>query len=49
MLSGTNNLQSITFGPKFIHKPEATTSDMFTGCNAPERPTDDSWQGVLYT
>ncbi len=48
MLSGTTNLQTITFGPNFILKPEATTNSMFTGCNAPERPTDDSWTDVSF-
>ena len=48
MFQGTSVLQSITFGPKFIHKPEATTSGMFNGCPAPERPSDSSWQDVSF-
>ena len=48
MFANTTNLQSITFGPNFVHKPEATTTGMFTGCPAPERPTDDSWTDVSF-
>ncbi len=48
MFSGTIKLQSITFGPKFVHKPEATTTNMFAGCPSQNRPTDDSWQGVSF-
>ena len=48
MFSGTSNLETITFGPNFIHKTEATTGSMFSGCPAPERPTDESWADVSF-
>ncbi len=48
MFNGTTNLQSITFGPKFIHKPEATTNGMFGGCPSQDRPTGDTWNGVSF-
>ena len=48
MFVGTTNLQSITFGPNFIHNGNATTSKMFLNCLAPERPTDDSWTDVSF-
>ncbi len=48
MFANTTNLQSITFGPKFIHKSDATTSGMFQNCSAPERPSDDSWSEVSF-
>ncbi len=48
MFSSTAKLQSIIFGIKFIHKPEATTSGMFSGCTAPERPTGDTWNDVSF-
>ena len=48
MFSGTSSLQSITFGPNFVHKQGATTTSMFIGCGAPERPTDDSWSEVSF-
>ncbi len=48
MFGSTTSLQHITFGPKFVHKPEATTTGMFSGCPAPERPTGDTWQDVSF-
>ena len=48
MFNGAIGLQSITFGQKFIHKPEATTSGMFTNCSSLDRPTDESWQNVSF-
>ena len=48
MFANTTNLQSITFGPNFVHNPEATTSGMFSGCPAPERPSGDTWSGVSF-
>ncbi len=48
MFLNTSNLQSITFGPNFVHKPEATTSGMFSSCPAPERPSGDTWSGVSF-
>ena len=48
MFGGTSSLQSITFGPKFVHKPEATTTGMFSGCPSEDRPTDESWQDVSF-
>ena len=48
MFNETTNLNSINFGPNFIHKNDATTTGMFRGCGAPERPTDDSWSDVSF-
>ncbi len=48
MFAGTTSLQSITFGNKFVHNPEATTRSMFGGCTAPERPTGDTWTDVSF-
>ncbi len=48
MFVATTGLQSITFGPKFVHKPEATTSGMFLNCGALERPFGDSWNDVSF-
>ena len=48
MFQGTTGLQSITFGSKFVHKSEATTIGMFSGCPAPERPTGDTWNDVSF-
>ena len=48
MFGGTSSLQSITFGPKFVHKPEATTTGMFSDCPSEDRPTDESWQDVSF-
>ncbi len=48
MFSGTTSLQSITFGSKFVHKPEATTSGMFTNCPSLNRPTGDTWNDVSF-
>ena len=48
MFAGATGLQSITFGPKFVHKPEAITSGMFSGCPSQDRPTDESWQDVSF-
>ena len=48
MFAGTTALQSITFGPKFVHNTEATTSSMFGGCPSQDRPSDESWQNVSY-
>ena len=48
MFSGAIKLQSITFGSKFVHKSDATTSSMFNGCPAPERPTGDTWSDVIF-
>ncbi len=48
MFNETTSLQSITFGPKFVHKSEATTTNMFKNCAAPERPTGDTWTDVSF-
>ena len=48
MFLGTSGLQSITFGSKFVHKSEATTTGMFSGCTVPERPTGDTWIDVSF-
>ena len=48
MFAGTTNLQNITFGPKFVHKSEASTSGMFNGCPSQDRPTGDTWSGVSF-
>ncbi len=48
MFTCTYKLQSITFGPKFVHKAEATTSRMFSNCLSQDRPTGESWQDVSF-
>lgn len=48
MFANTTNLQSITFGPKFVHKPDATTSGMFSGCPSLDRPSGDTWTDVSF-
>ncbi len=48
MFSSTSKLNHITFGPNFVHKPEATTSGMFSSCPAPDRPTGESWTDVSF-
>ena len=48
MFGDTRNLQHIIFGPKFVHKPEASTDGMFLNSSAPERPTDESWADVSF-
>ena len=48
MFAGTASLQSITFGSKFVHKPEATTTGMFTDCASQDRPTGDTWSDVSF-
>ena len=49
MFLSTTNLQSITFGPKFVHKPEANIGGMFSGCPSLDRPNDESWQDVSFS
>ena len=48
MFALNSNLQSITFGSKFVHKPEATIVGMFGSCLSQDRPTDNSWSGVSF-
>ena len=48
MFGGTSSLQSITFGSKFVHKSEATTTGMFSGCPTLDRPSGDTWSGVSF-
>ena len=48
MFNGATSLQSITFGSKFVHNPEATTSRMFYNCPLQDRPTGDTWTDVSF-
>ena len=48
MFTCTYKLQSITFGPNFVHKPDATVSGMFINCPSQDRPTGESWQDVSF-
>ncbi len=48
MFSGARSLQTIIFGPKFVHKPEATTTGMFTNCPSQDRPSGDTWTDVSF-
>ena len=48
MFMSSNRIEHIIFGPNFVHKPEATTSNMFSSCPAPDRPTGESWDGVSF-
>ncbi len=50
MFSRDNNLVKITYGPNFIHKDEADTTNMFSGCpaNRPDANVHSSWEGVTF-
>ena len=48
MFQNSSSLQSITFGPNFVHKNDASTTGMFSGCPSQDRPTDDSWIDVSF-
>ncbi len=48
MFSSNTELQSITFGTKFVHKQGATTSGMFNNCPSQDRPTGDTWNDVSF-
>ncbi len=49
MFSEAKKLTQITYGPNFIHKSEATTSNMFLNCpaNKPDKNVHPSWEGVF--
>ena len=48
MFYDTPYLEHITFGPKFVHKPEAVINSMFNGCLSQDRPTGDTWNDVSF-
>ncbi len=50
MFAESGNLHEITYGSKFIHKPEADISEMFNNCpaNKPDKNVDASWENVVW-
>ncbi len=48
MFNRTSSLEHITFGLNFVHKSGAYTSNMFSECLSTDRPSGDTWQGVIF-
>ncbi len=50
MFADSRKLTQITYGLNFIHKSDATISNMFTNCpaNRPDENVHSSWKGVYF-